>query len=390
MASSGALALSPTLSYKSKLIRELFNALQPDEDDDVVYFGEDPPDLKKLRRDIMKMQMAQDKTSVEWKLRHNRLSWILDFVEKWDWRESHPLGFRRLNLLARFSQPAATNDRTCLKIFRKHGIIPDDATMPGGGLTLENQKLIHQHKEGIMQQVVAKEARRLEHLRKTNSQRLKEKYRDAEEIITEELEFSDTGPSDDEDSADEASKLEQTVGEEPGNETENGGEKHPRKEAIAKDQDIVTKDPQIKDRKPSDEESTKRVAAPEQPIGDKSHNDEHENENGAAIETYIGEPVRDARPHKDLSWSNFKWMSDSAYQEYLRIVAEQSKESDSEPSASQSNPQTDEADDKMNIDEEDWDNIGAGWIGGTVTYDGLDEEVDDEEEDDFEATWLIE
>ncbi|KXH27671.1 hypothetical protein CNYM01_09167 [Colletotrichum nymphaeae SA-01] len=139
-----------------------------------------------------------------------------------------------------------------------------------------------------------------------------------------------------------------------------------------------------------DEDIATEKPTPKQPIGDKSHSDDREDEDATAIDTSLWEPVRIARRHKDLSWSNFEWMSDSAYQEYLRIVAEQSKESESEPTASQSNPQTDEADDKMNIDEENWDNIGAGWIGGTVTYSGIDKVVDDEEEDDFEATWLIE
>ncbi|KAK1453088.1 hypothetical protein CMEL01_04747 [Colletotrichum melonis] len=78
-------------------------------------------------------------------------------------------------------------------------------------------------------------------------------------------------------------------------------------------------------------------------------------------------------------------MSDSQYQECLRIVAEQSKESESEPTASQSNLQNEEADDEMVIDEDTLNNMFAGWIGHMPIPAGPDE-LEDEEE----ARWFIE
>ncbi|KAK0380837.1 hypothetical protein CLIM01_01810 [Colletotrichum limetticola] len=99
---------------------------------------------------------------------------------------------------------------------------------------------------------------------------------------------------------------------------------------------------------------------PKQPIGDKSHNDDRENEDAAAIE------------------------------ECLRIVAEQSKESESEPTASQSNLQNEEADDEMVIDEDTLNNMFAGWIGHMPIPAGPDELEDEEEEGDEEARWFIE
>ncbi|KAK1538732.1 uncharacterized protein CCOS01_00046 [Colletotrichum costaricense] len=109
---------------------------------------------------------------------------------------------------------------------------------------------------------------------------------------------------------------------------------------------------------------------------DKSHNDDRENEDAATFEASLWEPVG--------------VMSDSQYQEYLRIVAEQSKESESEPTASQSNPQNEEADDEMVIDEETLNNMFAGWIGHMPIPAGPDELEDEEEEGDEEARWFIE
>ncbi|KAK1495321.1 hypothetical protein CCUS01_13454 [Colletotrichum cuscutae] len=107
---------------------------------------------------------------------------------------------------------------------------------------------------------------------------------------------------------------------------------------------------------------------PKQPIVDKSHNDDRENEDIAAFEASLLEPV----------------------EEYLRIVAEQSKESESEPTASQSNPQNYEADDEMIIDEETLNDMFSGWIGHMPIARGLDEVEDEEEDGNEEASWFIE
>lgn len=147
---------------------------------------------------------------------------------------------------------------------------------------------------------------------------------------------------------------------------------------LEKDEDIVTEEP-----------------APEQPIGDKSHSDDREDEDATAIDTSLWEPFEDPEIIVDHSLPPYRWMSDSEAQEYLRIVAEQSKESESEPTASQSNPRTDEADDEMIIDEETLNNMFAGWIGHMPIPRGLDEvedeEVEDEEEEGAEeARWFTE
>ncbi|KAI3541719.1 hypothetical protein CABS01_06195 [Colletotrichum abscissum] len=123
---------------------------------------------------------------------------------------------------------------------------------------------------------------------------------------------------------------------------------------------------------------------------DKSHNDDRENEDAATFEASLWEPVGVPDDYVDLSWSNFELMSDSQYQEYLRIVAEQSKESESEPTASQSNPQNDEADDEMIIDEETLNDMSSGWIGHMPIARGLDEVEDEEEDGNEEASWFIE
>ncbi|KAK1485879.1 hypothetical protein CTAM01_12422 [Colletotrichum tamarilloi] len=115
------------------------------------------------------------------------------------------------------------------------------------------------------------------------------------------------------------------------------------------------------------EDITTEKPTPKQPIVDKSHNDDRENEDIAAFEASLLEPL-----------------------EYLRIVAEQSKESESEPTASQSNPQNDEADDEMIIDEEALNDMFSGWIGHMHIARSLDEVEDEEEDGNEEASWFIE